>query len=147
MLGLPDHVLQGPLKRTMCALFVFVLWQTTRAFAGDYTVAYALQVGDEIETGKTQECEYRHCKISLTKFDMGMYLYFWDPNHDTVRVEIFRERDANCCFFADGANTVSRSARGSLIRLHVYEGHARRRNEFIHNSLLGILNLQFSDMK
>lgn len=135
------------MKRAICVLLVLLLWHP-RAFAGDYIVAYALEAGDQIETGKTEKCEYRYyCTISLKKLGISILLSFWDPNRNKVHVAIFGDRRPNCCFFADGVDSVSRSARGSLIRLNVYEGHARRRNEFIRNSPLGILNLQFSDMK
>lgn len=135
------------LKRAIFVLLIIVLWQSPPAFAGDYAVSYAFEVGDQIETGKTDECEYRDlCTISLKKLGLYVDLSFWDPKRNKVVVGAYVDRRSNCCFFADGARSVSRSAR-SMIRLNVYEGHARRGNEFIRNAPFGILNLQFSDMK
>jgi hypothetical protein len=135
------------LKRAIWILLVFVLWQSPGAFAGDYSVAYAFEVGDQIETGKTDDCEYLYfCTISLKKLGLYVNLSFWDPKRNSVVIGAHGDRRPNCCFFADGARSVSRRAR-SVIRLNVYEGHARRGNEFIRNAPFGILNLHFSDMK
>ncbi len=135
------------LKRAVWVLLVAFLWQSPQAFAGDFTVAYAFEVGDQIETGKMSECEYRYfCTISLKKLGLYVDLSFWDPKRNMVVVGAHGDRRPNCCFFADGARSVSRSAR-SMIRLNVYEGHARRGNEFVRNAPFGVLNLQFSDMK
>jgi hypothetical protein len=74
-------------------------------------------------------------------------LGFWDTNHNQVHIEVYGSKGRPaCCYFFDGEISVSRDTRG-LIRLHVYEGRKRIRNEFIQNALLGVLYLQFSKMK
>jgi hypothetical protein len=34
-----------------------------------------------------------------------------------------------------------------LLRLYIYEGYARKRNEYVQNLPLGLLYLQLSDLK
>jgi hypothetical protein len=41
----------------------------------DYTVAYAFDTGDLIETAKTEKCEYRaECRITLGKVDTAQWM-------------------------------------------------------------------------
>src|SRR5437016_1996763 len=37
---------------------LFLAISNTSAFAGDYTVVYALEIGEQTETGKVESCEY-----------------------------------------------------------------------------------------
>jgi hypothetical protein len=119
------------------------------ASAGDYIVAYAIDAGDQNAAGKIEICEYtKFCRIESEKLRMSVLLSFRHPDHNEVDIHIYGNRGwAACCYFADGVNSVVRKARGSLIRLHVFEGRRRIRNEFRQNAPVGILYLQFSEMK
>jgi hypothetical protein len=130
-------------------LFAVSLLSSAGASAGDYTVAYAFDAGDLNDAGKTEKCEYKEtCRITSDKLKLSIVLIFVSPDHNElhVRVDGSKGRLA-CCYFWDGVVSVSRNSRGPLIRLHVFEGRARIRNEFIQNAPVGILYLQFSDMK
>ena len=129
-------------------LFAFCL-SSAEASAGDYTVAYAFDAGDVNDTGKTKTCEYKTpCLVKSDKLELSILLSFWHSDRKEVHVEVYGDKGRPaCCYFFDGVNSVRRNARESLIRLHVFEGRGRIRNEFIQNALLGVLYLQFSDMK
>ncbi len=136
-------------RSIFAVLLTGFLLSSAGASAGDYTVAYAFDAGDVNDAGKIEGCEYeKPCLFKSEKMDLSVLLTFWHPNHDEVHVHVYgiTGRPA-CCYFFDGNDTVRRNARDSLIRLHVFVGRRRIRNEFIQNQLLGILYLQFLDMK
>jgi hypothetical protein len=99
--------------------------------------------------GKKENCEYnKFCLIRSESLELSISLSFWHSDHQEVDIRLYGNKGRPACYyFADGVDSVVRNARGSLIRLHVFEGHARIRNEFIQNAPLGILYLQFSNMK
>ncbi len=125
---------------------VFLL-SSVEASAGDYTV-YAFDAGDIDDAGKVT-CKYKSfCIIKSEKLKLSIWLAFWDPNHRDVTVSVSGEKGRwGCCYFSDGVDRVKHNARDSLIRLYVYVGRPRIRNEFIINEPLGILYLKFLDLK
>jgi hypothetical protein len=139
------------LRRSIFVLFlVNFLLSNASASAGDYTVAYAFDAGDLNDASKRVDCEYRApCEITSEKLNLSISLIFWRSDHKKVTISVSANRASRsgCCYFSDGVSTVERNPRDSLVRLHVFEGRARIRNEFILNTLLGVLYLQFSDMK
>jgi len=137
------------LKRINGSVFLtLALLFNLPATAGDYTVTYAFDGVETTETGKA-ECEYRsHCRIDFENAGMSLSLGFRDSRRASIDIAVYGLRRANCCFFFDGVSSVSRDLSGmSLIRLHVYEGHRRRGNEFIQNAPIGVLNLNISNPK
>ena len=71
------------------------------AFAGDYTVAYALEIGDQTETGKAENCEYvRRCEIKTDTFGLSIFTFFIYPENRTAHVTVGGKK--GCCFFTDG---------------------------------------------
>lgn len=125
-----------------------LLLSTVDASAGDYTVSYAFDAGDINDAGKAT-CEYKsYCKIKSKKQKLSIELAFHDPDHRIVTIWVSGEEGRwGCCYFSDGVDSIKRNARDALIRLYVYVGRPRIRNEFILNEPLGILYLQFADMK
>lgn len=130
------------------------------AFAGDYTVSYAFDgtTREDVaagatsalnEEGATQECRYeRQCAIKLTKSDLTISVSVERSGHHKVVVFADGGRSRNdCCFFSDGNRRAATDLTQPLLRLHIYEGHARKRNEYLQNLPLGLLYLQFSDLK
>lgn len=133
-------------------LLAFSLLSSLDAHAGDYTISYAIEAGDLNDSGTIRDCRYHEsCRIRSDKLDLWilLYLHFSDrekSNEMIISVDGGRSRPA-CCYFSDGVRQLSRNVEQPLVRLGVYEGHARRRNEFIQNLPVGVLHLQFSDMK
>jgi len=99
-----------------------------------------------------RDCKYgQGCLVKSDKLDLSILLDLYFPDRDgrgQVYVHVYGGRGRlACCYFSDGAYSLSFSLEGPFIHLGVYEGRARRRNEFVRNQPLGILYLQFSDMK
>jgi hypothetical protein len=124
------------------------LCMTENVSAGDYTVAYALEVGDQKDAGKTATCEYaKPCEIVSQDLGLHILLDFVYPSHSNLYVSVRRIRGGRaCCFFADGEQSFSMDPHQSFRGMSIFEGHARRRNEFIENSKLGTLYLGFTDL-
>lgn len=137
------------------------LLPSVEAFAGDYTVAYAFDgtTREDVaagatsainEEGTTKECQYeRRCTIELTKSDLT--ISFRVDRSGYHKVIVFaaggRSRSIGCCYFSGGDRLAASELPQPLLRLYIYEGHARKRNEYVQNLLLGLLYLQFSDLK
>jgi hypothetical protein len=140
-----------PSIRPICGvlLVAFCLLLSAEASAGDYIVSYAFDAGEGLNDSGKQTCEYKsYCRIESEKLKLSISLAFWDPNHRIVTISVSGEQGRwGCCYFSDGVDDVKRDARDSLIRLYVYVGRRRIRNEFIQNEPLGILYLQFLDIK
>jgi hypothetical protein len=131
--------------RAACVAFLGFFLTSTVARAGDYVVAWAFDAGDKNEKGIRADCVYReYCTIKPEKSDFDVSLRFGRPGYSVASISI--SRGLSCCYFAQGESSVERGTE-SLIRLTVYEGRARRGNEFVLNTPVGYLYLQFSDLK
>ena len=116
------------------------------AFASDYAVSYAFDAGDINDWGKAT-CEYTSfCKIDSRRTNLSISLAFWDPSHREMTISVSGQDSRwDCCYFSDGADTTKRKVT-SPIRLYVY-GRRRPRDEHLFTEPLGILYLQFLEMK
>lgn len=143
------------------SIVVTALLLSADAFADDYTVSYVFDgaaragiVADAAsslrEEGSTRECEYeRPCKIELTKSDLTITLNALRSGRHKVVVfaDGGRSRSIDCCFFGGGERRAESELAQPSFWLRIYEGHARKRNEYVQNIHLGLLHLQFSDLK
>lgn len=144
-------------------IIVIALVQSYDAVAGDYTVSYAFDgtTAQDVaaavtsslnEQGTRQDCTYgTFCTIRLSKSDLEIRLDLSQLERDKKRIFVSanggRTQGLACCYFSDGESTVSRELREPLVKLHIYDGHRRKGNEFVQNLHLGVLYLQFSDLK
>jgi hypothetical protein len=141
------------LSRTLFAVVLTFCSPFSRsAFASDYVVSYAFDAGSLNDAGTVRDCRYgESCRIKSKSLDLSISLDVYLPlrgNRKELSVSIYGGRTRpDCCFFSDGVEYRTFALEDSFVQLGVYEGHARRRNEFIRNSPLGVLYLQFSDMK
>ena len=134
-----------PLVCSICVAVLGLSLLTTAARAGDYVVAWAFAAHGENETGTRADCEYRtHCIIRVEKFGFEVTIRFWRSGYGAATVAI--SSGISCCYFSEGERSVERDT-SSLIRLGVFEGRARRGNEFAVNSRVGDFYLLFSDLK
>ena len=131
------------------------------AFAGDYAVSYAFDgttradvargaTGATNEVGIAKECQYgRNCTIKLRKSDLTISLKVERSGSHKVTIvaDGGRSLSDGCCYFSDGDRLVDRELIEPLLRLWIYEGQARKRNEYLQNIPLALLYLQFSDFK
>ena len=129
--------------KAMLVLLISQFFWALAAHASDYTVAYAIDAGGRKETGIVDRCNIQQgCDIKLRTEAISIRLAPTDRDR-IVRITISGSQPS-CCFFYDGAESVSRDFE-SLIDLNIYEGHARKRNEFVENLHFGVLFLQFSE--
>ncbi|MCK1475528.1 hypothetical protein IVB27_12100 [Bradyrhizobium sp. 197] len=131
------------------------------AFAGDYAVSYAFDgtTREDVaagttsslnETGTAKECQYdRPCTIELTKSDLMISLNVQRSGRHKVVVfaDGGRSRSIGCCYFSDGEQRAEGDLAQPMLWLRIYDGHARKRNEVVQNIHLGLLYLQFSDLR
>ncbi len=151
------------LSRSVLSLVIVAtgLLLSPDAFAGDYIVSYAFDgttradvargaTGATNEVGIAKECQYRQgCTIKLRKSDLTISLKVErsGSHRVTVLADGGRSLSNDCCYFSDGDRLVTRELIEPLLRLWIYEGQARKRNEYLQNIPLGLLYLQFSDFK
>ena len=128
-------------------LTIFLLFSLP-ASAADYTVNYAFDGKEHVETGSA-ECEFRYyCSLKIKDSGVSLLLGFRDVRRTRIGISVYGDRRSDCCFFSDGVHSVSRDVSGSsLIRLQIYEGHARKGNEFLQNLPIGLLYLKISQQK
>jgi hypothetical protein len=116
------------------------------ARAGDYSIVYALEIGEQTETGKIDHCEYtKPCVIKSTDFGLSISADFIYPENRTISVSAYGK--PGCCYFADGKETRSFDSRQPIPSIAIFEGHARRRNEFVQNYRLGTLHLKLLNLQ
>lgn len=150
------------LRRILSVMIVAAsLLLSVDAFAGDYTVSYAFDgtTSEDVAAGATsslneegaaKECQYdRPCTIELTKSDLTISIDVRRSSRHEVVVYAYggRSRSAGCCYFSGGDTRAKLDLTQPLLRLRIYEGHARKRNEVVQNLHLGLLYLQFSDLR
>lgn len=135
-----------PRSLVLWLLPVFLLFGPS-AYAGDFAVAHAFDADGQKETGTVEDCDYRYqCELRVRNAQIRIMLFVLDRERRKVSISINGNSQIGCCYFSDGATRVERGA-DSLIGLSVYEGHARKRNEFVQNLPVGVLFLRFAEMK
>ena len=132
--------------RSVFVALLFLIRSSVGAAAGDYSVAYAIDADGKNDTGKVETCEYdRPCEITSQSLGLSIVLHFNRPDHLFFNLQV--KGPSGCCYSADAAKTIYLKIDPTLLRVPLYEGRPRRRNEFVQNSLFGILYLAFSDMR
>ena len=128
------------------ALWASLLFCNSKAAAADYVVNYALEVDGKTDTGKKETCEYvRPCEIVSESAGVRVVMNFTYPDHRSVYTQVYGR--LGCCYFRDGVDSISLDPRLPLHHLQIFEGQARRKNEFVQNRKVGVLYLSFSDMR
>jgi hypothetical protein len=127
---------------------LFLLAATAGAHAGDYAVAWGIEVRGTRDSGTAEECAYNvRCKIRSEK--TGLTIDF-DYRHDEKRrddsVYVHVEDEDGRSFILDDAKrlAVIDPSRRRLHQIPIWVGRARRRNEVVENHWIGTLYLGFS---
>jgi hypothetical protein len=135
-----------PLTRLVFVALLFLVRSSAVAAAGDYSVAYAIDAHGKNDAGKVETCEYDSpCEITSSSLGLSIVLDFIRPDHHSVELRV--NGPPGCCYSADAAKTIYLKIDPTVLRVRLYEGRSRRRNEFVQNTLFGILYLAFSDMR
>ena len=143
------------LIRIACGLLLpaFALLSSVEASASGYRVSYAIDAGDNNESGTVTCDEETDCKIELKKQNFTITLRpFGQSYRSASTIRIWGDSSRwGCCYFADGVDHVVRHLNESPVRLGVYVGrrgqnYPRRSGEYLVNEPLGILYLRILDV-
>lgn len=121
----------------------------SKALAGDYQVAYAIDAGGLRESGKYVECTYKKACILIfekTSIHVATNTFRVSENHaHIVVVTIYYDR--RCCYFSDGGNEISVNGDEPFHKLEIFEGRKRIGNESVVNNKIGYLYFKFADFQ
>jgi hypothetical protein len=117
----------------------------SKALAGDYQVAYAIDAGGLRESGKYVECTYgKACILIFEKtsihVETNTHRALQNRAHIVV-VTIYDNR--GCCYFSDGGSQISIDGGEPFHKLQIFEGRKRIGNEAVVNNMIGYLYLGF----
>jgi hypothetical protein len=119
----------------------------SKARAGDYQVAYAIDAGGLRESGKYVECIYgRACSLKFEKASVHIVVgaHSGQRRH-LVLVDI--HDGTNCCYFYDGGYETYLDGDKPYHQLPIFEGRKRLGNEFVLNRKIGNIFLSFKDFR
>jgi hypothetical protein len=135
------------LRRSIFGLAATLLFLSSAdASAGDYSVTYAIDTDAKNDAGKIESCEYaRRCVIKSNSLGLSIDLRFIREDHSWVELEV--NGPPGCCYSADAASTIYLEIKPALLRVPIYEGRPRRRNEFVLNKKFGVLYIEFSNLR
>jgi len=145
------------LSRTKTALFGPVVVMVgvvigsaaaSKARAGDYQVAYAIDAGGLRESGKYVECIYRTpCRLDFERTSIHMLVVAdGGQKRHFVFVNIYH------CYFSDGGNEKyiegdKTDGDKPYFQLPIFEGRRRLGNELVLNRKIGNIFLAFKDFR
>jgi hypothetical protein len=143
-------VIRGLLRRFGRAagwiVLAFFISAGRSASAGDFTLNYAIDVGSATDAGKVDSCTYlSFCEIKSADLRMRLMINVHRPDHRSVELRIYGPN--GCCYSDDANDIFYLDIKVGLQRLPIYAGRRRQRNEFVLNERLGILYLEFSDIR
>ena len=128
----------------------------SNARAGDYQVAYAIDARGLIESGKNAECIYgKACRLNFERTSIRILVnagrgqkYLNDDRGQKYHLVLVSIRDSiNCCYFADGGDTIWLDGDKPYHQLPIFEGKMRLGNEFVRNIKIGDILLAFRDFR
>lgn len=119
----------------------------SKARAGDYQVAYAIDAGGLRESGKYVECIYRTaCRLNFERTSIHMSVIADEgQKRHFVFVNIYD--GINCCYFYEGDDVTYLDGDRPYHQLPIFEGRKRLGNEFVLNRRIGSIFLSFKDFR
>lgn len=128
------------------ALLSFFLLSGTGAAAADYSVTYAIDANGKNSAGKIETCDYETlCFIEPPGLGLQISLSFNHSDRRWVKLRI--DGPPACCYSSDAASEFYLQIEPGLLRVPIYQGRARRRNEFVRNHKFGVVYLEFSSLR
>jgi hypothetical protein len=128
------------------AVLALVLFSGNGAFAGDYSLVYAIDANGKTDSGRIETCTYaKACEIEPAGMRLSIFLSFLHQDHSSTQLYIYGAR--GCCYSADADRTIYLDIRPGLLRVPIYAGVRRKGNEFVRNERFGVLYLEFSNMR
>ena len=129
----------------LSALYLLLL--CSKVLAGDYQVAYAIDVHGVREAGKYVECVYRSlCSLTFEKSSIRITIGSNGGRRSHfVVVNIYD--GTSCCFFYDGGSTITIDGDTPYHQLAIFEGKKRLGDELVFNKKVGNIFLGFTEFR
>lgn len=122
---------------TSAVCLILLAWCNI-AQAGDFTVTYAIQVGDSIESGVLEACQSnRPCEIKSSRLGLSITVY----NQPYLSIYLDGNGRSECCYFANAESSMSFKERTPPRNFPIFEGRKRHGLEVIYNHQIGTLSL------
>lgn len=114
---------------------------TSAAWAGDYQVAYAIELRDKKVTG-TLECTYgQFCRADVKELAVSVTVHIRRPQDYDASISI---DGRGCCYFSDGTDRNHLDLTQKVSALSLFEGRKRRGMEVVTNVRVGFLYVAVS---
>jgi hypothetical protein len=131
--------LRHPRWPALLLLSASLVASNSNAASSKYSIAYAIEKGGNSERGAFQ-CELRKvCRQLIGPEKLRLTITFMEESDVWVSLS----GRAGCCYFDDANWRAQVDSRRRSHRLPIFEGVARRGNEFVQNDRVGILRLEF----
>jgi hypothetical protein len=120
---------------------------SSKAWAADYQVAYAIDARGLRESGKYGECVYgTTCRLNFERTSIRILIRV-DGRQKRHFVVLSIYDRINCCYFSDGDNLIQIDGDKPYHQLSIFEGRKRLGNEFVLNRKIGDIFLAFKDFR
>jgi hypothetical protein len=130
-------------KSMMLAAAVIVGAHATCA-AGDYSIEYAIYADYSSSRGTLDCSSGKPCRKQIDELKLRLKIFL--PTRANQDAEVFLSGRAGCCLFRDGKLSATVYPRGRK-KLAIFEGRARKGNEFVLNNEVGTLILDFGEAR
>ena len=125
----------------------FFLCSCAIAMAGDYSVAYAIDMVVKRDMGTVESCEYdKECVIKSDSLGLSIVLSF-PRRKDRWLVVLQVNGPPGCCYSVDAAKKIFLHNTSDLQGATIFEGGPRTRNEFVANKHFANLYFAFSRLR
>jgi hypothetical protein len=120
----------------------------SKALAGDYQIAYAIDARGVKEAGKYVECTYlTACRLGFENTTVRIVITA-DGRWNRPRILVHIYDGEECCYFSDGNDTISLRSDKPYRKLPIFEGKKKLlNNEHVLNTKIGDVFLGFADFK
>src|SRR5215468_10429065 len=116
---------------------------TTDGRAADYSLSYGIELNGMRATGTLNQCNIgQRCEIRNDRLDLSVSVTVDRVANWLADVRIAHQ--GTCCLFGGGDDSYLANVRQDLIRIPIYEGKRRLKNEVVQNKSVGTLWLSFS---
>jgi len=126
---------------TSAVCLILLVWCSI-AEAANFSVTYAIQAGDSIETGVLESCQSnKPCEIKSNNLGLSIRFYKWPY------LSIFLDGNGRpgCCYFGNAESSMNFKDRKLPRELSIFEGRKRHGLEVIYNHQIGSLYLVVSE--
>jgi hypothetical protein len=112
--------------------------------ASDYSIEYAIYA-DDLSSRGTLDCSSgKRCMKRIDELKLRLEIFLRTRANQAA--EVLLSGRAGCCLFHEGSRSAVVYPRGRT-KLAIFEGRARKGNEFVLNNAVGTLILEFGEAR